>query len=423
MFDTQAFTWAVGVEDTFIPQVHTRTGRVLDEYELTQHYRFWRDDLGRIADLGVTHVRYGIPWYRVNPAPGTFDWSWTDQVIPEMVQRVGLHPIVDLMHYGCPLWLEREFANPDYPARVAEYAAAFAERYRSLVSVYTPLNEPVVNATWCGRNAVWPPYLRGDRGYVKVLMALARGMSLTVAGLRAAQPGATIVHVEACERVVADTPELEPLLMHRLRLQYLPTDLLLGRVHRAHPFHSWLLAHGADPAHLDRLVEHPQRVDVMGVNFYPVFSRWQIEGPVDGPRPRRRYGDGADLGALLAAWHERYGVPVMVTETSDRGSVARRARWMDESIRGVEAARSQGVPVVGYTWFPVFSLVGWGYRRGRLPLAAYWFHMGLWELRDDGTGTLTRVRTPLVDRYAAHVARSGGARSRPPRAASASAAR
>src|SRR3712207_8458181 len=47
-----------------------RSGRVLDEYEITQHYRWWRDDLRRVAELGVGAVRYGIPWYRVNPAPG-----------------------------------------------------------------------------------------------------------------------------------------------------------------------------------------------------------------------------------------------------------------------------------------------------------------------------------------------------------------
>ncbi len=34
------FMWAVGIEDTFIPQEASRSGRVLDEYELTQHYRF-----------------------------------------------------------------------------------------------------------------------------------------------------------------------------------------------------------------------------------------------------------------------------------------------------------------------------------------------------------------------------------------------
>ena len=64
-----AFRWAVGIENTFVP--HTRAGhRRLDEYELMDHYRLWREDLDLAADLGISTIRYGIPWYRVNPQPG-----------------------------------------------------------------------------------------------------------------------------------------------------------------------------------------------------------------------------------------------------------------------------------------------------------------------------------------------------------------
>src|SRR5215204_5020150 len=106
--DPDTFAWALGIEDTFIPQV-APGGRVLDEYVLTQHDRFWRDDLRRIADTGCRHLRYGIPWYRVNPAPGVFDFSWTDQVLPYLVQDLGIAPILDLVHYGAPHWLDETF--------------------------------------------------------------------------------------------------------------------------------------------------------------------------------------------------------------------------------------------------------------------------------------------------------------------------
>src|SRR3954468_12630358 len=107
------FAWALGIEDTFVPQVAATSGRTLDEYVLTQHDRLWREDLSMIADSGVRYLRYGIPWYRVNPAPGRFDWSWTDEVIPEL-RRFGIQPILDLVHYGAPLWLDRTFLSPSY---------------------------------------------------------------------------------------------------------------------------------------------------------------------------------------------------------------------------------------------------------------------------------------------------------------------
>jgi beta-glucosidase/6-phospho-beta-glucosidase/beta-galactosidase len=73
-------------------------------------------------------------------------------VIGYMVEELKITPIIDLIHYGCPLWLERGFANKDYPQRVAEYSAAAAERYKHLTKCYTPLNEPIITALIVRKN-------------------------------------------------------------------------------------------------------------------------------------------------------------------------------------------------------------------------------------------------------------------------------
>lgn len=402
------FLWAVGIEDTFIPQVATSTGRTLDEYDLTQHYRFWREDLDLAASLGVRCMRYGIPWYKVNPAPGVFDWSWTDEVLQYMVRDLGIQPIVDLMHYGCPLWLEREFVNPEYPERVTEYTRAFVERYRDLTLYYTPLNEPWMNTWLCGYTGVWPPYLRGWRGWTRVMMALVRGMSLTVAAIRELQPEAQIVHVEATSSFVAGEPGMEAEAEEWWKRRFLATDLLHGWVDGRHPLQRWLLENGASSEELEWLRGHPQTIDVMGCNFYPNLNVWKVVVK-DGKAVRKRYyGGRAEFETVVRTYHERYGKPVMLTETSTPGPVRRREQWMDESLAVVRDLRAEGVPVIGYTWWPMFSLVGWQYRRGRKLLGAYLAHMGLWDLRDDGAGTLVRERTPLVDKYAAYVADTAG---------------
>lgn len=79
-----AFQWATGIENTFIPQF--RYGlRPLEEYDLTQHYSLWRSDLDQVASLGISQLRWGIPWYRVQPAPDRWDWVWVDKVLDYMV--------------------------------------------------------------------------------------------------------------------------------------------------------------------------------------------------------------------------------------------------------------------------------------------------------------------------------------------------
>jgi beta-glucosidase/6-phospho-beta-glucosidase/beta-galactosidase len=413
------FFWAVGIEDTFIPQ--TRAGmRPLEEYALTQHYDFWRDDFDRIAGLGVSHVRWGIPWYRVNPEPGRFEWGWVDEALEYLVNVAGLRPIVDLIHYGTPEWLDNTFINAHYPERVADYAHAFAERYGDLVRFYTPCNEPGLNAELCGRVGVWPPYLIGADGYVKVQMQIARGMVLAAEAIRAADPDAVLVQVEALGWLWTADERLAGVVERAQEHNYLAFDLFTGRVGHDHPMRSFLLDNGVAERELDWLAGRAAAADILGVNFYPWSGgelthqrsrkayvaklRTWVRGDVDEPVYLRRIVAGQHLAPLFEEAWQRYRLPMMVTETSSLGDVNRRALWMDETIGAVRQARQAGLPIVGYTWFPAISMVDWRYRIGRRPVADYLIHLGLWDCRYDPAGILRREPTPLVERYGDYVA-------------------
>ena len=109
---------------------------------------------------------------------------------------------------------------------------------------------------------------------------------------------------------------------------------------------------------------------------------------------------GGDLVTRLGRlYHERYGAPLFVSETASLGSVRRRRAWLDASVAATRGLRQEGVPVFGYTWWPLFALVAWAYRQGRRPPAAYLLQMGLWDIDADLDAGLARLRTPLVDAY------------------------
>ena len=405
LLDETAPVWALGIEDTFVPHAASRTGRILDEYVLTEHDRRWRDDLRMIGELGVRWLRYGIPWYRVNPAPGVFDWSWSDEVLPYVVQDLGIRPILDLVHYGAPLWLDGTFLSPEYPARVAEYAAAVADRYGSLVRQWTPLNEPRVHSYFAGQVGLWPPYRRGGRGFAEVFVALARGMALTVDAIRGSVADAEIVHVEALSVITTDEPALEPMVADRMELPWLALDLVEGRVDDGHPLMPWLHDQAIDPRHLAELHRPGRRMDVFGGNFYPQATCWVVDGDPERPRFRRRRGTAADLDGAIRAAVARTNRPVLLTETSVFGSVPSRRRWLGEVARVTDALATEGAPFLGVTWFPAFSLFSWDFRRGRRAPEAYLSHMGLWDLRPGPDGGLERVPTGLEADYRALVER------------------
>jgi beta-glucosidase len=393
------FRWAVGIEDTFVPQ--SRPGlRPLDEYELMGHYESWREDLALARECGAQMIRWGIPWYRVEPEPGRFDWSWTDQVIPYIVDELGLTPILDLMHYGTPLWMSRSFVDPRYPEAVAAYARAVAERYGDRIRYYTPLNEPIINAIMCGHRGVWPPYLRGDRGFFAVGMALAQGIVRTVQALKGLDSSFVMVHVEAAGLTRTDRAELESLAAERRMRGFVFYDLISGRIDSQHALWGTLLTHGASYRDLRWLLDHAITLDVVGLNFYPQWSTARIELSAGGTvRHTLVERDGSGFGELIRAYHDRYHAPIMITETSAKGSLATKSRWLQSSVGTVCDLRQAGVPVIGYTWFPLFTMVDWRYRTGRRPRNDYLIELGLYESEERPDGSLRYVATPLVDQF------------------------
>jgi beta-glucosidase/6-phospho-beta-glucosidase/beta-galactosidase len=396
------FIWASGIEDTFVPQ--TRPGhRALDEYQLMGHYAHWREDLALLRDLGVGAVRWGVPWYRVEPLPGEFDWRWTDQVIPYLVEELGVTPIIDLMHYGCPFWLRGEFANADYPAAVAAYAAAFARRYAGRVRWYTPLNEPLVNALMCGKRGLWPPYLRGDSGYIRIMLQLVRGILRTVAAIKAIDPQAIMVHVEATGISQAMHDDLQGLATEDQYRGYLSCDLLTGRVDADHPLYPWLLQNGATAGDLAALARQAIPLDVVGMNFYPQWSTKEVYRDARG-RVMRRVSErtGAGFADLIRNFHARYQAPILITETSAKDSETARAAWLAASVAAVKQVRAEGVAVLGYTWFPLFTMIDWRYRFGHGPLEQYRIELGLYRLAPAGGPTRWQA-TPLVSQFQHYV--------------------
>ncbi len=148
------------------------------------------------------------------------------------------------MHYGTPLWMTSSFVDPDYPQRVAAYAAAAASRYGDRLDVWTPLNEPNVNADFCGQRGVWPPYLTGEDGFTALTVALAEGIAATQRAIQDVQPDASFVCVEAAFRYAGDTFPIPLEVLEERRFVVL--DLVLGRVGDDHPMRGWLTSHGAD---------------------------------------------------------------------------------------------------------------------------------------------------------------------------------
>lgn len=393
-----AFMWSAGIEDTFIVDPWPQTGRTLDEYELTGHYEKFREDIQLMAELGVRVARYGVPWHRINPGKGKWDWDWADCAL-ECLLESGIEPIVDLVHYGVPGWIEGAFLNPDFADYMSEYSARLAERYRGKIYAYTPLNEPRITGWYCGKLGWWPPYRKGWKGFAQLMMSIGRGIVKTVEALHAVDPEIVPVHVDATDLYETSESKLQAEVERRQEIVFLALDLISGRMAEGHLLWDWLLKLGIAKEELLWFQEHAIELPLIGINMYPMFSRKVLVPTARGLKIRMPYSSAEFVDRLADLYWQRYRCPLFISETASVGSVKRRRDWLDSSVQAVKRVRSRGVPLVGYTWWPMLAIVTWGYRQGTNPPESYLKQMGLWDIDDDPSAGKRRVQTPLVDAF------------------------
>ena len=146
--------------------------------------------------------------------------------------------------------------------------------------------------------------------------------------------------------------------------------------------------------------------DLFGANFYP----WSYGELKRASNASTRFVSGETSGdkikLVLRDVYKRYQMPIMITETSAKSGIKGRARWMVETLDTIRILRADGIPIVGDTWFPLFTMVDWAYRTGRRPFRDYLINLGLYDSTFDSKGILRRHKTPLVKRYQTYMAQT-----------------
>jgi beta-glucosidase len=384
--DNAPFYWMVGIENSVVPDI------AADELAWTHHRQRWREDLDLAAGLGITHIRYGTPWTDIHVTPDTFDWNWTDEVV-EHLQTLGLEPIWDLVHFGAPSWLQGGMRDKDYPEAVSHYSSELAKRYKGIISKYTPFNEPYAAAVLRGGIGGWPPFEKGREGFLRSTAPIVEGMRRTVQCLRVIDPNIEIWQNDPVDRFTPAVPELAE-LAHELTLErYVAFDLLEGLAVPDSEMYDWLLRCGFPQDKLELYAAEPTPVDVIGMDYYPGVEH--VIHPIIYENGSSYYirADREPLGIVGIArqYFERYGKPLYIAETS---ADDKRAEWLAWSVAECARARTEGIPMLGYTWWPMFDHFDWN--TGLINITGHRCPSGLYHLLPTPKD---RTETPLRSEF------------------------
>jgi beta-glucosidase len=409
------FYWGVGIENCWIAQtdpVKDGKRRLLDVFLQMQHYEKWKEDLELLKEVGFNCIRYSVPWYKAEPKPGVYDWSWIDKPVAYLVETLKVIPIMDLIHYGTPTWMRDGVIDERFPKAIGRYAEAMAVHFRGLVNHYSPHNEPGLTCLFCGLTGQWPPYHKTIEGWSKIGVRVAKGMILEMEAIRGALPDAVIVSVdpsfyEDVDPFLKPAPEGDPPRQEFLRAAaFYPASLAYGKVGPEHPFGKFLLTHGINRDELDWFRTRKAKPDILGCNRYPGFRLGGVEqSNADAATLEKTAAESARSvrEAILDA-QTYFNLPVYMTETSAGKTNEAKIAYIHALQVMIRDLRSKGVPLVGLNWWPLFETIQWDYReKYDRPLEEFIYpggwNNGLYRIRVEPDGDLKRVRTPAVDAY------------------------
>jgi len=160
----------------------------------------------------------------------------------------------------------------------------------------------------------------------------------------------------------------------------------------------YLTQHGLTDNELTWFRENTAPPDVVGINYYPMWSTMRYDRDQNGAVIGRERNDGsAGLEELVREFSQRYGAPVMVTETSFEGSVTERVAWLRETVATLARLRGE-VDIAGFIWWPFLDQVRWQYRESLSPRDEHLHRLGLVTLEPDD-GALKRQPNQVFDEF------------------------
>lgn len=339
---------STGIECSY-PTIQHGQHRV-DELETTDHYRRWREDLNLTRDLGIRYLRYGIPYHRVNTHIGHYDWSFTDEVLCEM-QRLGIEPLIDLCHFGMPDWLGNSFQNPEFPYAFADYARAFAERY-PWIKFYTPVNEIFVCAKFSALFGWWNEQEQSDRAFITAIRHMTKGSLLAQEHILRVQPGAIFIQSESTEFTHSLGKNVHERAEWENQMRFLGLDLLYAHQVRGDVY-GWLAENGMPADEYKWFMNQYHYRCVLGTDYYITNERM-----IDDEGSLIHVGEIFGWYLITMDYYNRYKKPLMHTETNLRQE-DNAVAWLWKQWQNVLRMRSDGIPVLGFTWYSLTDQVDW----------------------------------------------------------------
>ncbi|MCU1295110.1 MAG: glycoside hydrolase family 1, partial [Bryobacterales bacterium] len=172
--------------------------------------------------------------------------------------------------------------------------------------------------------------------------------------------GIQLVHSDTAEHHRAADRRTASWVEHVNARRFLILDLILGRLGERHPLYPYMLRHGAADRDLKWFQDHPGSVSILGLDYYLHSEmEWFWNTSHDRPDIRATNQSPRGFASVAEDYVERFGLPIMLTETNIRGSVFERLSWLKFMEEQCEELVLSGQDFRGFCWYPSIDTTDW----------------------------------------------------------------
>ena len=344
-----------------------------DQSEYSGHYKRGTEDIDLVGSLGVNMLRYPVLWERHLPNAGQeIDWSFAEKNLLRM-KELGITPIAGLVHHGSgPKYVN--FFDGSFENGLAEYAQKVARQFPWL-EYYTPVNEPLTTARFCGLYGHWYPHMKGYHPFFKVLLSECKATVLAMKAIREINPDAKLIQTEDLGKCHS-TPQLQYEADFENERRWLSYELLCGTLTPDKVMYQFMVKKGILEEDLDWFLENNCRPHVAGFNYYLTSERYldddmsKYPEEFHGGNHLHAYADihtvhvplkekACGPATLLKEAWERLRLPLAITECHLHSTREDQIRWFHQMWETVNKVRDEGVDFRAITAWAIFGLTGW----------------------------------------------------------------
>ncbi|KAA6439383.1 family 1 glycosylhydrolase [Dyadobacter flavalbus] len=342
-----------------------------DQLEYAGHYT--RDeDIGMISSLGIKTLRYPVLWERHQPEVDTdIDWSGTEMKLHQ-IRQSGMEVIAGLVHHGSgPRHVN--FFDGSFEKGLADYARLVAEKF-PWIHYYTPVNEPLTTARFCGLYGHWYPHHCDELSFYKILLSECKAIVMAMQAIREINSSAELIQTDDLGKCYS-TPLLQYQAEYENERRWLSYELICGSLTPDHLMWKRLVKVGIHPEELYYFQSNNCRPAIAGFNYYITSERYLDENiykydrQFHGGNGIHTYSDieavrvplSVENGPKLLireAW-ERLGIPIAITECHLYSTRDEQMRWFCQMLDTAVALRKEGIDVRAVTAWAILGLYGW----------------------------------------------------------------